>query len=474
MDETSKYNGFGYDIEDVLHGVGLTYDRFKQHLLNLNRININKTVNPIDVINFGKSYVFFTRPDLNLFVDNKGTINQSIIDNCPDLAMKILSNIGAALALQSSVSQESAAGSGHGLLNLLGNQCAECQVPDIALSLKTAAKNGKGFGISYGGDFIENLSEGDVSVSFIDNRDRDVQTMMEIWLEYIEGVNNGSIMKKRRYISENKLDYAINAYIFTIDESFNIKSNIMLGGMFPTTLNTQLLQYKALPLTAGDFIGPFNYEFHISFLSKPNSHRTIESFNYVTGFGKFINFPISDGSHPYMYTKFNNWYIHNGMIPDGTVFRQGYAYNFSLEDKYPEMVGIATSMLSSGVQNYTLVFASRNLGVGHQLGQFYTRQTETNSNKNAMVRMAGSVANNYNKATIDSSGVGYGQMSNGPIFGAAAYSSYDNADSGDVQSNESGSKYGLTNGRYGTTSDTTGGSNLFGMVASGLGRLFGG
>ena len=42
MDETSKYNGFGYDIEDVLHGVGLTYDRFKQHLLNLNRININK------------------------------------------------------------------------------------------------------------------------------------------------------------------------------------------------------------------------------------------------------------------------------------------------------------------------------------------------------------------------------------------------------------------------------------------------
>jgi hypothetical protein len=113
-------------------------------------------------------------------------------------------------------------------------------------------------------------------------------------------------------------------------------------------------------------------------------------------------------------------------------------------------------------------------GIGFdQLGQFYTRQTETNSNKNAMVRMAGSVANNYNKATIDSSGVGYGQMSNGPIFGSAAYSRYDNADSGDVQS-ESGSKYGLTNGRYGTTSDTTGGSNLFGMVASGLGRLFGG
>ena len=40
----------------------------------------------------------------------------------------------------------------------------------------------------------------------------------------------------------------------------------MLGGMFPTTLNTQLLQYKALPLTAGDFIGPFNYEFHIVIL----------------------------------------------------------------------------------------------------------------------------------------------------------------------------------------------------------------
>lgn len=471
MADVNNYNGFGYDLEDVLHGVGLTYDRFKQHLLNLNRINVNKTINPIDVINFGKSYIFFTRPDLNLFVDNRGTINQSIIDNCPDLAMKILSNVGAALALQSSVSQESAMGSGHGLFNLLGNQCAECQVPDIALSLKNAAKNGKGFGISYGGDFIENLSEGDVSISFIDNRDRDVQTSIEIWLEYIEGVNNGSIMKKRRYISENKLDYAINAYIFTIDESFNIKSNIMLGGIFPTTLNTQLVQYKALPLTAEDFIGPFSYEFHISFLSKPNSHRTIESFNYVTGFSKFIKFPISEGSHPYMYAKFNDWYIHNGMIPDGTVFKHSYAYNFSLEDKYPEMVGIATSMLSSGVQNYTLVFASRNLGVGHQLGQFYTRQTTTDKNKNAMVRMAGSVANSYNVTTIDSDGHGYGQLVNGPIYGSSEYTNYDSSTNEDTSG--STSNYGLTNGRYGTTSNTSN-SNLFGLVSSGLGRLFGG
>ena len=471
MADVNNYNGFGYDLEDVLHGVGLTYDRFKQHLLNLNRINVNKTINPIDVINFGKSYIFFTRPDLNLFVDNRGTINQSIIDNCPDLAMKILSNVGAALALQSSVSQESAMGSGHGLFNLLGNQCAECQVPDIALSLKNAAKNGKGFGISYGGDFIENLSEGDVSISFIDNRDRDVQTSIEIWLEYIEGVNNGSIMKKRRYISENKLDYAINAYIFTIDESFNIKSNIMLGGIFPTTLNTQLVQYKPIPLTAGDFIGPFNYQFHISFLSKPNSHRTIESFNYVTGFSKFIKFPISEGSHPYMYAKFNDWYIHNGMIPDSTVFKHSYAYNFSLEDKYPEMVGIATSMLSSGVQNYTLVFASRNLGVGHQLGQFYTRETTTDKNKNAMVRMAGSVANSYNVTNIDSDGHGYGQLVNGPIYGSSEYTNYDSSTNEDTSG--STSNYGLTNGRYGTTSNTSN-SNLFGVVSSGLGRLFGG
>ena len=462
-------NLYGYNIEDVLHGAGLTYDRFKQHILNLNRININKTVNPIDIINFGKSYVFFTRPDLNLFVDNKGTINQSIIDNLPDLAMKILSNMGAALALQSSVSQEAAVGSGHGLLNLLGNQCAECQVPDIALSTKSAAKNGKGFGISYGSDFFENLAEGDISISFIDNRDRDVQTMIEIWAEYIEGVNNGAIIKKKKYISENKLDYAVNIYIFTLDESYNIKSNIMLGATFPKNLNTQLLQYKALPLTAEDFIGPFSYEFHISFMSKPNSHRTIENFNYVTGFNKYITFPLSQGSHPYMFTKFNDWYIHNGMIPDGTVFRQAYPYHFSLEDKHPELVGISTSMLSSGVQNYTLVFASRNLGVVHSLGQFYTRQTDPSTHKNALVRMAGSISNNYNKTSIDSDGYGYGQLTNGPIYGANEYNSYD----GDNDSGGNTGLYGLSSGRYGTTSNSNS-SNLFGTLTNALGSLFGG
>lgn len=362
----------GFHIEDILNTHGITMDRLRNKILNLNSININRSPTYTEIINFGKQYVFFTKPDLNLFSDNAGTINPSIKENCPDLYMKILRNVGVARSLQCSFAGINKTSGG--LINLLTNYCNSIDWPSFALSLKEGPKNAKGQGISYGGDFNDASKESELEISFIDNRDRDVETMIEIWTEYIEGVNNGVINPKSLYIAHNTIDYAINIFVFTLDENYNLVQFGMAHGCFPTSVNTDLLTYTALTRDAPEYVGPFNYSFHVSAFYKPNSHRILELFNYSTGFDKHIQIPLSEGSHKYMYTRINGYYIHSGYIPYGTTLRKGYEFHFNLEDKWAELVGITFNIPSSGTLSYTLVFASRNVGEPKGAGDFGERQ----------------------------------------------------------------------------------------------------
>ena len=169
MAQDTKTTKYGFDIEDVLNSTGITYNRLVNKGLSIGRINVNKTVNPIDITNFGKNYIFFSKPDLNLFIDNKGTINPSIEANCPDLAQKIKRNLWVAQSLQASLTTEATRGPGSGLVHVLSDKCSSAEVPQITLSQKEAPKNSKGFGMSYGGNFFEDLVGKEITIEFIDN-----------------------------------------------------------------------------------------------------------------------------------------------------------------------------------------------------------------------------------------------------------------------------------------------------------------
>lgn len=462
MAQDTKTTKYGFDIEDVLNSTGITYNRLVNKGLTIGRINVNKTVNPIDITNFGKNYIFFSKPDLNLFIDNKGTINPSIEANCPDLAQKIKRNLWVAQSLQASLTTEATRGPGSGLIHVLSDKCSSAEVPQITLSQKEAPKNSKGFGMSYGGNFFEDLVGKEITIEFIDNRDRDIQTLMEIWAEYIEGVSSGAIMKKKRYIAENKIDYAVNVFIFVIDEAYNIMSHIMMVGAYPRTINTQLLQYDALPPDAGKFIGPFAYQFHIAHMSKPNSHRAIEMFNYITGFSKEITFPNGEGSHNYVYKKINNYYIHTGMIPTGTAYKKDYPYHFTLLDKYPELVGCSINTNEAGVQLYSLVFASRHLGTPITPGKIYTREFTTDKDTGQPLGNMTYVQDIDEKGFV-TGGYGTGNpLSNSQNFGATYTNTGYSTNGGDYQ-------YG-SQGTYGGADAAA--KNVIGNVISVLSKIF--
>lgn len=351
--------------EQILNSEGITLNRLVSKVMNLQRVNINKAPSQVDFTNYGKMYVFFTKPDLHLFENSGMKINQSIIDNNPDLYMRIMRNPAVARSLQ--ILPGNAAHQSHsgGLVHLLGNLCSEVNAPEINMSVTQAPKNQKGFGISYLGDFWESLQEGDIQISFIDTKDRDVTTMLEIWMLYAEGVRNGNIFKKYEYIANNIIDYGCSIYIMAVDESMNILSHTALVGCFPRSFNMELLNYRATMLTAQNFIGPFGFTWHVSFVAKPNAHSTVRAFNYVSGYGSAVEQHIDVGttevSQAYMHKKVAGYWHHNGLTMDMETITN-YPYHFSLYDKFAEIPGISHNVLSSGVVQYTLAFVSKDLG----------------------------------------------------------------------------------------------------------------
>lgn len=363
----------GVELEDMLNLEGITHDRYQSTLINFNRINLNRVMNYIDAINYGKMYAFFTKPDLNLFIDNRGQINPTIKANCPDLYAKIQKNPIAAAALQSSLSPEGSIG-GQGFVNIMSALCNSIDVPEIHLSLKEGPANSKGQSMKYGGDFHETTGGEEFNVGFIDTRDRHIQTMMEIWTMYIEAVSKGKIDPKMSYIADNKLDYAISIFIFTIDESYNIMTQLHIIGVFPKGLNMQLAQYSPLALEADKFLGPFTYPFYFAFLEKPNSHTAMESFNHISGFSDKLKFADGEVSNQFMYRKKGDYYIHNGIIPTGSFLDHDvYPFHFDLYDKYPELAGISFNVNSAGILHYVLVFATRKFynKIGKRYNEFY-------------------------------------------------------------------------------------------------------
>ena len=157
------------DIETILRSYGKTMDRKIWKLNNMSSLNINHMLSEVDITSYGRAYILFTRPDLNLFSDNRTTINQDIIDYAPVLHSSIMRNPAMAYMLQSStrIGGISSTGTANGFMNILNNQCVSCNVPGMKLSLRAASKNSKQYGVSYGGELYEALGETDILAGIV-------------------------------------------------------------------------------------------------------------------------------------------------------------------------------------------------------------------------------------------------------------------------------------------------------------------
>ncbi len=355
------------DMERLIRSDGRTMNRklWKQQMMT--RLNINKTMNSIDMTAFGRAYIVFTRPDLNIFVDNKTSISTKIMNNAPQLYSAIVKNPAMAMALQSSTKfgQPNMAGNAGGFLFPLNNYCVTCNVPGMKLSLRAAAKNSKQYGISYGGDLYEALGETDIQIEFYENKDRDIQSLIEIWTLYIEAVSQGRIHPNPKYETAGIMDYMISAYIVVVDESNYVMGSIGLMSMFPISQNTNILNYKNGSYATEDFVGPHGYDFHVSYVTRPNDPIIYDNINWASGYGK------ANPTYNYNYKNSLNkridggWTLHTGTPVYGST-QQVNDYSFNLEEKFADTIALDYTTLPTGVSHWTLLFLSTKLGSAKQ------------------------------------------------------------------------------------------------------------
>lgn len=264
------------------------YNRFKVPDTNLLH---NKSV----------TYVFFTRPDLNLLDCGASdvTINQQAVNHTesalmwrryPDL-FKLLTD-------------SKRCGDDNNFNMLLSNQVTSFDVKDEELSTIEAGKSWGEYTMVYG-DSYTGRSAGEFSCNFVETSDYSVINLLKLWITYIDNVARGAwspsynlsstgaanvvnvTNQDASHVYTKTLDYAASVYVFKCGpDGEDVLYWSKYYGVFPVTTGAGALTWdNDQPISAGPKL---NIRFRYAFKRDMSPISLIE-FNNIAGVGKISN-----------------------------------------------------------------------------------------------------------------------------------------------------------------------------------------
>ena len=148
------------------------YNRFKSPDINL---AANRII----------TYVFFTRPDLNLLFHSGGALEQ--VNSHTESAMLWRRNPELFKLLTDSTRCED---SDNNFNLLLSNQVMNFELTDETLKIKEAGKSWEGYEMTYGHTY-DGRSSGEFSCAFMDTSDLSIYHYIKLWMTYIHNVSRG-------------------------------------------------------------------------------------------------------------------------------------------------------------------------------------------------------------------------------------------------------------------------------------------
>ncbi len=183
-------------------------------------------------------YVFFTRPDLNLFEPNSDVI-LSQIANDPQLYYVIKANPETAKLLTAGYSSD------HHFNTLLSNTVMSLDISDMAIDTLETGETMTGFKTQYAKSNVRSLTAGTLSITFPEIYNMAITQMHQLWCGYESGVYRGSLKPKDEYIWYKELDYACDIYYFLVDaEDMIIRYWAKYIGCFPLNVNHSVFSHN--------------------------------------------------------------------------------------------------------------------------------------------------------------------------------------------------------------------------------------
>lgn len=223
---------------------------------------------------FEFSYVFITRPELNLFGPSS---NKSI-----DLPTMV--NHDRELSKWLDYQSDKRKGS---FLTPMINHLTEMSVSDVEFQSKTSPANAHNIRINYPTNYEESLAGVPVNLTFQDNKSADILKLLNIWTTYMSEVSLGRITPRANDILKNKFESSVSIYQFvTGEDGETIKFWAKWIGCYPNNLPFSSFEHKKIrkelqPMSVS-FYAPFVKMMRPSILAEFNK---LGNFNTVKNMG---------------------------------------------------------------------------------------------------------------------------------------------------------------------------------------------
>lgn len=243
------------------------------------------------------TYVFFTRPDLNLLNYNSTANSQvrshaeasTIYRRNPDI-FKLLTD-------------KTRCADTDNFNMLLSNQVTSIDIPDNQLSVTEAGKNWSNYEISYGEEFTGNAA-GEFSCTFTEVSDYSIIYLLRLWMLYIHNAKKGiwspsynlygedstsvSTEKSASHVYSKTLDYAASCYVFKVGpDGSDVLYWTKYCGIFPTNTGESTLSWDGTSENTG--APKLNIKFHYMYKIPCSGISLIEFNNLSDASGELIN-----------------------------------------------------------------------------------------------------------------------------------------------------------------------------------------
>ncbi len=246
---------FGEYARFMMEDLGYLYDPIKSIMFSRDYAFIHRPFMEGDTTGRIKTYVFFTRPNLNIFVtgENGEIAATGELARYDTLRQLVLSDPGLYSELCRDGCNKTA------LFTFLNNYCLEVPAIRMNESSRDGVRNMHGGTIPLPGK-PENVGV-DISVTFTDNNRADIAKLLFAMRKYSHYVAEEGYPMRPEYIKNQALDSYMSMYVFTVDTNWDI---ITMGVGFMLTLNdtpTHMTQHKMEGFEKPELLDSFTVSF---------------------------------------------------------------------------------------------------------------------------------------------------------------------------------------------------------------------
>lgn len=192
-------------------------------------------IDPYNSLSTTREYLFFTKPDLNIFDGTDDTKLNSYTSKIPYFC-DLFNNgyIESLRHLQLSTAESRKQGP---FMNMLSwAVTSQLDLPSVTSGSTETSENLYGTSMQYMSSDFSSDEKFEFSLDFSDTKFLDIYHIFKAWVEYSRYKSRGLIAPKRQYIFNKVLHDQISVYKFIVDDTQTIIHYSKVWGVFPMNI----------------------------------------------------------------------------------------------------------------------------------------------------------------------------------------------------------------------------------------------